>query len=287
MKGIILAGGTGSRLFPITSSVNKQLLAVFDKPLVYYALAKLLECGIREICLVSTPSDIAKFQNLFLPFKALGIVMDYRIQESPRGIPEAFSICEDFIQNDDVCLILGDNIFADNGQIKSAFSEFSGGAKALGISVDDPSRYGVVEIDRVGKIINIFEKPSHPQSKIAVPGFYIFDNSVVIQTKKLETSDRDELEIVDLLKKYLQLNQLEILQMDDSCTWFDAGTPESLLSASIFVSKEQENYKTVIGSPEVAALNNGMISHEDLTAHANLLPSCAYKEKLIAICKRR
>ena len=287
LKGIILAGGTGSRLFPITSSVNKQLLPVFDKPLVYYALAKLLECGIREICLVSTPSNLAEFQRLLMPFKTLGIVLEYITQESPKGIPEAFSICENFIQNDDVCLILGDNIFADNGQIKSVFSEFSGGARALGISVDNPSKYGVVEIDRIGKIINIVEKPTDPPSKIAIPGFYIFDNSVVHHAKSLKTSGRGELEIVDLLKKYLRDDRLEIFQMKNSCTWFDAGTPKSLLDASNFIAKEQENCKTVVGSPEFEALSNGMLSLEDLLAHTNNLPSCAYKEKLLAICKSR
>ena len=287
MKGIILAGGTGSRLFPITHSVNKQLLPVFDKPLVYYSLAKLLECGIQEICIVSTPADIEKFQNLFMPFEEFGITLKYRIQDKPRGIPEAFLICKDFIQDDSVCLILGDNIFADGGQIKSVFADFSDGAKALGIPVDDASRYGVVEIDSSGEIINILEKPTNARSKIAIPGFYIFDNSVSLHTSNLRASDRGELEIVDLLKKYLQKGQLEIFQMENTCTWFDAGNPSSLLNASNFIAKEQKDYELIIGSPEIEALNNGVISHEDLMNHINTLTTCAYKEKLLAVCTNR
>ena len=228
MKGIILAGGAGSRLFPLTLVASKQLQPVYDKPMVYYPLTTLIEGGIREFCLISTPHDIPRFRQLLGDGGAWGLSIEYREQAKPEGIAQAFLIAESFIGGDAVTLILGDNIFYGGDTFYKAFAEFKDGATIFGYHVNDPERYGVVAFDLNGRAISIEEKPKQPKSNYAVPGLYIFDNNVVAITKAMKPSARGELEITDVNVEYLRRGQLRVQRLNRGFAWLDAGTSSSL-----------------------------------------------------------
>ncbi|MGZ4972711.1 MAG: glucose-1-phosphate thymidylyltransferase RfbA, partial [Limisphaerales bacterium] len=235
MKGIILAGGAGSRLFPLTLVASKQLQPVFDKPMVYYPLTTLIENGVRELCLISTPHDLPRFRQLLGSGKAWGLSIDYREQPKPAGIGQAFLIADSFIGNDAVTLILGDNIFYGADSFKRAFAEFKTGATIFGYQVHDPERYGVVEFDDKGQAISIEEKPKMPKSHFAVPGLYIYDNHVLDITRNLKPSARGELEITDINRLYLEAGEIDVEFMSRGFAWLDTGTHGSLIDAALYV----------------------------------------------------
>jgi len=238
MKGIILAGGSGTRLYPVTRSISKQLIPIYDKPMIYYPLSVLMLAGIREILIISTPEDIHRFENLFGSGEQLGISFTYAVQPSPDGLAQAFIIGEEFIGDDSVCLILGDNIFFGyqfSKSLKPAI-KLTKGANVFGYYVHDPERYGVVEFDEKGKVLNLVEKPENPKSNFAVTGLYFYDNTVVQKAKSLKPSKRGELEITDLNKLYLEEGTLHVKVMGRGMAWLDTGTHESLMQASNFIS---------------------------------------------------
>lgn len=243
MKGIILAGGKGTRLSPLTKITSKQLLPVYDKPMIFYPLKKLLEAGIEEILIIVAPEYAGHFLHLLGSGKDYGAKFTYEIQESPRGLAEAFIIGENFIGKDNVTLILGDNIFEDD--LSKPIESFESGARILAIESQEASRFGVVEFDKKGKVISIEEKPENPKSNYIIPGLYIYDNRVVEFAKKQKPSKRGELEIVDLHNKYLQLNELDVMKINGK--WFDTGTHESLLEASIW-AKEQKAKNDIVNA---------------------------------------
>ena len=280
MKGIILAGGTGSRLYPLTKAVNKQLLPVFDKPMIYYPIAKLIECGITDLYIVVNPDRHIDFNLLLSGLELFGVRTTFVTQKEPRGIPEALLLCEEFIENQNVCLILGDNIFFDNREIKNVFSKYTSGALALGIEVSDPTLYGVAEINSLGEVINLSEKPQAPTSNLAIPGFYVFDSSAVSRVKNLGYSGRGELEIIDLLQSYLRSKQLTFHKLRNDSVWFDAGTPHSLYTASKFVQSLDKNPQSNLGYPELAALERGLISEQNFFKLIENVPDGPYKNQL-------
>ena len=289
MKGIILAGGAGSRLFPLTLVASKQLQPVYDKPMVYYPLTTLIEGGIREFCLISTPHDLPRFKQLLGDGGSWGLTIEYREQAKPEGIAQAFLIAESFIGNDAVTLILGDNIFYGGDSFQKAFAEFKGGATIFGYHVNDPERYGVVEFDAQGRAISIEEKPKQPKSNYAVPGLYIFDNQAVALTKAMKPSARGELEITDLNMAYLRRGQLRVQRLNRGFAWLDAGTSSSLYEASAYVQTIEKRQGVKIGCPEEAAFRQGFLSLTQLDALASKLPKCeyrAYLEELVAETKR-
>ena len=286
MKGIILAGGNGSRLFPLTKGVNKQLLPVHDKPLIYYPLTTLITAGIREICVISAPSELAAFKELLGSGDQFGVEIDYRAQARPDGVPQAFSIASDFIDGP-VALILGDNIFVDSGEIRRMVSTFKDGARVLGYQVSNPSRFGVVEFDRFGEPIGIIEKPEHPKSKTVVPGFYIYDEKILEISDSLKPSKRGELEITDVNMTYLKSGQLELHDLSRGSVWIDAGTPEALSRATRYISTIEEHHGLKIGCPEEASFRRGFISSQQLMMIAESLPECSYRNYLIASTQGR
>ncbi len=281
MKGIILAGGAGSRLFPLTLVASKQLQPVFDKPMVYYPLTTLIEGGIRELCLISTPQDLPRFRNLLGDGSAWGLSIDYREQGRPEGIAQAFLIAASFIGPDPVTLILGDNVFYGGDSFQRAFAEFKGGATIFGYHVNDPQRYGVVEFDTSGQATSIEEKPANPRSNYAVPGLYIFDNQVVSITKNLKPSARGELEITDVNVEYLRRKQLRVYRLSRGFAWLDAGTSSSLHEASAYVQTIEKRQGIKIGCPEEAAFRRGFLSLAKLEALVERMPKCEYRDYLI------
>jgi len=283
MKGIILAGGAGSRLFPLTLVASKQLQPVYDKPMVYYPLTTLIEGGVREICLISTPQDLPRFRQLFGDGSAWGLSIDYREQPKPEGIAQAFLIAESFIGNDAVTLILGDNVFYGSDSFYRAFAEFNAGATIFGYHVNDPERYGVVEFDAQGRAISIQEKPQQPRSSYAVPGLYIYDNSVVGITRNLKPSARGELEITDVNVEYLRRGQLHVHRLSRGFAWLDAGTSSSLHEASAYVQTIEKRAGIKIGCPEEAAFRRGFLSLEHLEALTGRMPKCEYREYLAEV----
>src|SRR5712671_3083149 len=266
MKGIILAGGAGSRLFPLTLVASKQLQPVFDKPMVYYPLTTLIEGGIRELCLISTPHDLPRFKQLLGDGSAWGLSIDYREQAKPAGIAQAFLIAESFIGADAVTLILGDNIFCGGDTFQRAFADFESGATIFGYHVNDPERYGVVEFDTDGHAISIEEKPKQPRSNYAVPGLYLYDNTVVTISRNLKPSPRGELEITDVNLEYLRRGQLRVHRLSRGFAWLDAGTSTSLHEASAYVQTIEKRQGVKIGCPEEAAFRRGFLSLEGLEA---------------------
>ena len=290
MKGIILAGGAGSRLFPLTLVASKQLQPVYDKPMVYYPLTTLIEGGVREICLISTPQDLPRFRQLLGDGSAWGLALDYREQPKPQGIAQAFLIAETFIGHDAVTLILGDNIFYGGDSFHKAFAEFKTGAAIFGYHVNDPERYGVVEFDGDGQALSIEEKPSHPKSNYAVPGLYIYDNQVVAVTKGLQPSARGELEITDVNVEYLRRAQLRVHRLGRGFAWLDAGTSSSLHEASAYVQTIEKRQGVKIGCPEEAAFRQGFLTLPQLEALTAGMPKSEYRsylENVVAEAKPR
>ena len=285
MKGIILAGGAGSRLYPLTLVASKQLQPVYDKPMVYYPLATLIENGIREICLISTPHDLPRFQQLLQNAPSWGIKIDYREQPKPAGIAQAFLIAESFIGHDPVTLVLGDNVFYGGDSFQQAFDKFTDGAVVFAYQVKDPERYGVVEFDSLGKAVSIEEKPKQPKSDYAVPGLYIFDNSVVPITKALKPSARGELEITDVNLAYLEQGKLRVYRLNRGFAWLDAGTSSSLHEASAYVQTIEKRQGIKIGCPEEAAFRRGFMNLQQFEALISGMPNCEYRDYLLEVAK--
>ena len=283
MKGIILAGGAGSRLFPLTLVASKQLQPVYDKPMVYYPLTTLIEGGIRELCLISTPHDLPRFRQLLGDGSAWNLTIDYREQAKPQGIAQAFLIAESFIGNDAVTLILGDNVFYGGDSFYRAFADFKNGAVIFGYHVNDPERYGVVEFDARGQAISIEEKPRQPRSNYAVPGLYIYDNNVVTITKNLKPSARGELEITDVNVEYLKRGELRVHRLGRGFAWLDAGTSSSLHEASAYVQTIEKRQGVKIGCPEEAAFRQGFLSLPQLETLIEKLPKCEYRDYLESV----
>ena len=280
MKGIILAGGAGSRLFPLTLVASKQLQPVYDKPMVYYPLTTLIENGVRELCLISTPQDLPRFRQLLGDGADWGLAIEYREQPKPAGIAQAFLIAETFIGADNVALILGDNVFYGGDVFPQAFAEFTTGATIFGYHVTDPERYGVVEFDAQGHAIAIQEKPKQPRSNYAVPGLYLYDNQVVPITKALKPSARGELEITDVNVEYLRRGQIRVYRLARGFAWLDAGTSSSLHEASAYVQTIEKRQGVKIGCPEEAAYRRGFLPLERLESLVGKMPNCEYREYL-------
>ena len=282
MKGIILAGGSGTRLHPLTLAVSKQLMPVYDKPMIYYPLSVLILAGIREILIISTPHDLPLFQKLLGDGKTIGCHFEYAIQEYPNGLAEAFIIGKEFIGKDKVALILGDNIFYGSGlsQMLQNNNNPEGGI-IYAYHVQDPERYGVVEFDKVGQAISLEEKPEVPKSNYAVPGIYFYDNEVVEIAENIKPSHRGELEITDVNKEYLKRGKLKVSIMDRGTAWLDTGTFDSLMQASQFVQVIEERQGLKVGSIEEAAFRMGFISKNELKKLAEPLLKSGYGKSLI------
>jgi glucose-1-phosphate thymidylyltransferase len=284
MKGIILAGGSGTRLHPLTLAVSKQLMPIYDKPMIYYPLSSLLWSGIREILIISTPHDLPLFRQLLGDGTRLGCRFEYAVQENPNGLAEAFIIGKEFIGNDKVALVLGDNIFYGTGlsDLLQANNNPDGGI-IYAYHVNDPERYGVVDFDSEGNVLSIEEKPKHPKSNFAVPGIYFYDNDVVEIAANIKPSHRGEIEITDVNKEYLRRGKLKVSILDRGTAWFDTGTFNSLMQASQFVQVIEERQGLKIGSIEEAAYKMGFIDAEQLKALAQPLLKSGYGTHLLDI----
>ena len=285
MKGIVLAGGHGTRLHPLTLTVSKQLLPVYDKPMIYYPLSMLMLAGIREVLIISTPDQLPAFQGLMKDGHQWGMQFEYAEQPEPRGLAEAFLIGEEFIGNDHVCLILGDNIFYGHGlpeHLREA-AALEEGALIFAYAVRDPERYGIVEFDEDGQVLSLEEKPEHPRSKFAVPGIYFYDDQVVEIAKNLSPSQRDELEITDLNRVYLERGQLRVTEIGRGVAWLDAGTHASLLRAATFVQTLEERQGMMISCPEEIAYRMGFIDSAQLRWLAEEMFQNAYGEYLLRL----
>lgn len=280
MKAIILAGGAGSRLYPLTLVASKQLQAVYDKPMIYYPLTVLIASGIREYCLISTPEDLPRYEQLLKDGSQWGIAIEYRAQAKPEGIAQAFLIAESFIGRDNVTLMLGDNIFFGGDAFPRAMNEFSSGATIFAYHVRDPERYGVVEFDAQGNALSIEEKPKNPRSNYAVPGIYIYDNRVVEMAKNLKPSARGELEITDINRLYLAQGDLKVARLTRGFAWLDAGTSTALQEASAYIATVEHRQGLKIGCPEEAALTRGFLSLAAFEALVSGLPHCEYRTYL-------
>ena len=289
MKGIILAGGSGTRLYPLTLVTSKQLLPVYDKPMIYYPLSILMLAGIRDILIISTPEDTPRFEALLGDGSKFGINLSYKVQPSPDGLAQAFLLGEDFIGNDCACMILGDNIFYGNGMknaLKRAIENSKNGiATVFGYYVTDPERFGVVEFDSNGKAISIEEKPEKPKSNYAVTGLYFYDNNVVQYAKKVKPSKRGELEITTLNQMYLEAGKLDVVCFGRGLTWLDTGTHESLAEATAFVKMIEDHQGLKISCPEEIAYKNGWISKDELLKIAEPMKKNQYGQHLINVCE--
>jgi glucose-1-phosphate thymidylyltransferase len=288
MKGIILAGGSGTRLYPVTKSISKQIVPIYDKPMIYYPLSVLMLAGIKEVLIISTPRDLPFFRELFEDGSKLGMKFSYALQEAPNGLAEAFIIGEEFIGEDNVAMVLGDNIFWGHsltGNLKEA-STIKNGAMIFGYYVNDPKAYGVVEFDKNGVAISLEEKPQIPKSNYAIPGLYFYDNTVAKRAKALKPSKRGELEITDLNRCYLEEGKLKVQILGRGMAWLDTGTHDSMLEASNFVSAIQNRQGTYISCIEEIAFRNGWISKEKLIELAEPLSKTNYGKYLLDLaCK--
>ena len=279
-KGIILAGGSGSRLFPLTLVASKQLQPVYDKPMIYYPLATLMTAGIKDILLISTPHDTPRFEALLGDGSRWGVTISYKVQPEPKGIAQAFLVGEEFIDNQPVCLVLGDNIFYGKMNLDRIVSEFTTGARVFGYQVNDPERYGVVAFDANGTVLSIEEKPHHPKSHYAVPGLYLYDNNIVSVAKSIKPSVRGELEITDVNLEYLRRGELMVERLGRGIAWLDTGTHKSLLEASIFIETIESRQGLKIACLEEIALRRGFINCHQMKEVIESTPNSPYKEYL-------
>lgn len=292
MKGIILAGGSGTRLYPLTKGISKQLVAIYDKPMIYYPLSVLMLAGIREVLIISTPEDLPKFERLLGDGKSLGMSFEYCVQPSPDGIAQAFILGERFIGNDDVCLVLGDNIFYGHGltellaqSVKNVIEDKK--ATIFGYRVKDPERYGVAEFDDNGNVLSIAEKPSHPKSSYAIVGLYFYPNSVIEIAKEMRPSERGELEITDVNQKYLEQSSLKVELMGRGYAWLDTGTHESLLEASLYIQTIENRQGLKVACIEEIAFEMGYITKEQLVELAKPLAKNQYGIYLLERAKEK
>ena len=276
MKGIILAGGTGTRLYPLTTCINKQLLPVYDKPMIYYPLTTLLTCGIKDFCIISSPEYLKSYENLFGDGSQLGLTITYKVQYKPKGIAESFIIAEDFIGEDNVALILGDNIFHGMPRIKTGLT----GAVIFAYEVTNPSAYGVIEFDKDDKVLSIEEKPEIPKSKYVIPGLYFYNNKVLQYAKELKPSKRGELEISDLNLKYLDKGELTAIKFAKGAAWLDAGSAETLFESSAYIQAIQSRQGIKIGCIEEECFKRKLINKAQLNNLIEKLPNCEYKQYL-------
>ncbi|MFP4543449.1 MAG: glucose-1-phosphate thymidylyltransferase RfbA [Candidatus Kapaibacterium sp.] len=277
-KGIVLAGGSGTRLYPMTAVFSKQLQLVYDKPMIYYPLSTLMWAGIKEILIISTPQDTPNFEKLLGDGKKWGLDISYIVQERPRGIAEAFIYGKDFIGESQVCLILGDNLFYGSMEFMRNAINNNRGATVFGYRVNNPNSYGVVEFGRDNRVISIEEKPEKPKSNFAIPGLYIFDNNVKELANLLKPSARGELEITDLQKLYLANDKLRVEIIERGIAWLDTGTPESLMEAGTFIHAIEKRQGRKIACLEETALEMGFISRDEYIITVNNLPNCSYKD---------
>lgn len=290
MKGIILAGGNGTRMLPVTLGVSKQMLLVYDKPMIYYSLSSLMKAGIREILIISTPTHMPAFEGLLGDGSQLGMKLEYKVQEKPVGLADAFIVGEEFIGDDKVALILGDNMMYGmkiEEKLKEAkeIVEKVGGGTIFGYKVEDPTWYGVAEVDENGQVISLEEKPKNPKSNLAVPGIYFYDNEVVKIAKTIKPSARGELEITDVNKEYMKMEKLKLIQFDNECIWFDMGSIERLSDASNFVKSLVSNNEMQVGCIEEIAFKNGWISKEQLLQQAYRFRATSYGKYLKKIAE--
>ena len=286
MKGIILAGGSGTRLYPLTEVTSKQLLPVYDKPMIFYPLSTLMLAGIKDILIISTPRDLPNFEKLLGYGSEYGIKLSYKIQEEPNGLAEAFIIGEDFIGKDKVAMILGDNIFYGNGlslNLKKAVDFTDKGAAVFGYYVDDPERFGIVEFNEKGEAVSIEEKPEKPKSNYCVTGLYFYDNSVIEFAKSLKPSKRGELEITDLNRSYLEEGRLNVITLGRGYAWLDTGTVDALSAATEFVKVIEKRQGVMIAAIEEIAYKNGWITKEKLVESANKYGKSPYGEHLMKV----
>jgi glucose-1-phosphate thymidylyltransferase len=289
MKGIILAGGLGTRLYPITQAISKQTIPIYDKPMIYYPMSVLMLAGIRDILIISSPRDIQSFRSLFGNGNHLGIKIEYKVQEKPNGLAEAFILGKDFIKKDNVCLILGDNIFYGQGFIThiEKGKNLQQGALIFGYYTNNPKAFGVIEFDQNNNVISIEEKPKKPKSKYIVPGLYFYDNTVVEKAKSLKPSKRNELEITDLNNLYIEEKTLKVDLLGRGMAWLDTGTKESILKASNFVESIQSTQGIYIACLEEIAYTNGWISKYKLHELIKFLGKTEYSKYLLNLVKRK
>ncbi|MGX2945089.1 glucose-1-phosphate thymidylyltransferase RfbA [Enterococcus alishanensis] len=287
MKGIILAGGSGTRLYPLTKATSKQLMPVYDKPMIYYPMSTLMLAGIKDILIISTPQDTPRFEDLFGDGNELGINLSYAVQESPDGLAQAFIIGEGFIGDDSVCLVLGDNIYYGDGlsRMLQRSAELTEGATVFGYHVNDPERFGVVEFDADMQAISIEEKPEEPKSNYAVTGLYFYDNDVIEIAKNIKPSPRGELEITDVNKEYLKRNKLSVEVMSRGFAWLDTGTHESLLEASTFISTIEKRQNLKVACLEEISYRMGYISREQLIKLAQPLKKNQYGQYMLRLAE--